>query len=123
MWKFNMIFGIHNHALQTEQINHPAVCRLKLDEKEIISDMSFIRVAPKNILVDLKQKKLESVSNIMQVYNACYQNNMAIRGLRYEMQQLLKFLDDNHYVSRYYVCEDKVIVRDIFRLPSRLHII
>lgn len=30
------------------------------------------------------------------------------------MQQLLKLLDENHYVSRYIVYEDKVIVRNIF---------
>lgn len=30
------------------------------------------------------------------------------------MQQLLKLLDDDHYVYRYNVCKDKVIVQDIF---------
>ncbi|XP_050874855.1 protein FAR1-RELATED SEQUENCE 5-like [Lathyrus oleraceus] len=76
--------------------------------------MSLIRVVPENILVDLKEKKPESDSNIKQVYNACYQNNMAIRGPRSEMQQLLKLLDDNQYVSRYKVCEDKFTARVIF---------
>ncbi|XP_058783444.1 protein FAR1-RELATED SEQUENCE 5-like [Vicia villosa] len=41
--------------------------------------------------------------------------NITSRGLRSEMQQLFKLLDDNHYVSRYRVCDDKVSVRDIFR--------
>lgn len=69
--------------------------------------MSLIRVMPKNILVDLKRKKSESVSNIKHVYNVRYQNNMAIRGTRIKIQQLLKLLDDNHYISRYKVCEEK----------------
>lgn len=30
------------------------------------------------------------------------------------MQQLLKHLEDDHYVSKYRVCEDKVTVRGIF---------
>ena len=30
------------------------------------------------------------------------------------MQHLLKFLDDNHYVSRYRVCDDNISIRDIF---------
>ncbi|XP_050908119.1 uncharacterized protein LOC127121716 [Lathyrus oleraceus] len=30
------------------------------------------------------------------------------------MQQLLKLLDDNSYVSRYRMCEDEITVRDIF---------
>lgn len=34
-------------------------------------------------------------------------------GDRIEMQQLLKMLDDNYYVSRYRTCEDGIIVRDI----------
>ncbi|XP_050889945.1 uncharacterized protein LOC127095276 [Lathyrus oleraceus] len=39
---------------------------------------------------------------------------MAIRGPRSKMQQLLKLLYNNRYVSRYKVCEDKIIVRDTF---------
>lgn len=113
-WKFNVVFVIHNHAFKNELVGHPIICSLKSDEKEIIPDMSLIRAAPKNILADLKQKRPKSVSNIKQIYNACYRNNMEIRGSRSEMQQLLKLLDDNHYVSRYKVCEDKVTVRDIF---------
>ncbi|CAI8617883.1 unnamed protein product [Vicia faba] len=30
------------------------------------------------------------------------------------MQQILKLLDENHCISRYAVCDDKVTVRDIF---------
>ncbi|CAK8535142.1 unnamed protein product [Lathyrus sativus] len=76
--------------------------------------MSLIRVAPKNILADIKQERPESVSNIKQVCNARYRNNMAIEGPISETQQLLKLLDDNHYVSMYELCEDKVTVHDIF---------
>lgn len=31
-----------------------------------------------------------------------------------EMQQILELLDDNNYISRYRMCEDGVIVWDIF---------
>ncbi|XP_058751844.1 uncharacterized protein LOC131624939 [Vicia villosa] len=107
-WKFNVISDLHNHALQSKLAGHPIVRRLKPEEKEIVSDMSLVSVAPKNILAYLKRKRPVSVSNIKQVYNARYLNNTAIRGPRSKMQQLLKLLDDNHYVSRYTVCEDKV---------------
>ncbi|XP_050875941.1 protein FAR1-RELATED SEQUENCE 5-like [Lathyrus oleraceus] len=80
----------------------------------MVSDMSLIRVAPKNILANLKLKRPESVSNIKQVYNARYQTNMAIRGPRSKMQQLWKLLDDNQYVSRYIICEDNVTICVIF---------
>lgn len=95
-------------------VGHPIVCRHKPKEKEIVSDMSFIKVVPKNILADLKRKILESVSNIKQVYNPHYRSNKAIRDHRSRMKQLLKLLDHNHYVSKYIVCEDKATFRDIF---------
>lgn len=112
--QFNLIYGIHNHALKTELIDRPIACLLKSEEKKIVSDMSLIRVAPKNIVADLKQKRPESVLNIKQIYNARYRSNMVTKGLRSEIQQVLKLLDDNHYVYMYIVCEAKVIVHDIF---------
>lgn len=36
------------------------------------------------------------------------------RGLGTEIQQLLKLLDDDHYVSRYKSCEDEVTIQDIY---------
>ncbi|XP_058742100.1 uncharacterized protein LOC131614545 [Vicia villosa] len=59
-------------------------------------------------------KEPDNVSNIRQVYNIWYRNNKAIRGDRSEIQQLLKMLDDNKYVSRYRTCDDGVTVRDVF---------
>ncbi|XP_058775076.1 uncharacterized protein LOC131649327 [Vicia villosa] len=76
--------------------------------------MSIIKVAPRNILADLKRNIPQNESNIKQVYNEYYKQNIASRGPRSEMEQLLKLLDDNHYVSRYIMCDDKVIVSDIF---------
>lgn len=43
------------------------------------------------------------------------QDHKAVIGPRSEMQQLLKLLEDDDYVSRYKVCEDKVTVRYIFQ--------
>lgn len=69
---------------------------------------------PKNKLAYLKRKRLLNVSNIKQIYNVHARNNNAVRGPRSEIHQLLKLLEDDHYVSRDIVYEDKVIVRDIF---------
>lgn len=93
---------------------HPITCRLMLEEKEIVSDMTLNMVQPKNILVTLKFKRPENISNIKQVYNIRALNNKAFTGDKTKMQQLLKLLDDNNYVSRYRPCEDGVTVRDIF---------
>ncbi|XP_050915419.1 uncharacterized protein LOC127130456 [Lathyrus oleraceus] len=68
----------------------------------------------KNILVTLKRKRPKNISNIKQVYNIQYQTNKALQENRTEMQQLLKLLDDNNYVSRYQTCKDGVTIRYIF---------
>ena len=76
--------------------------------------MKLNMVQPKNIFETLKRKIPQNILNIKQVYNVRAQNNEVIRGQRTEIQQLLNLLDDNHYVSRYKVCEDGEIVRDTF---------
>lgn len=43
----------------------------------------------------------------------CPRNNKVIRGSKSDMQQMLKLLEDDTYVSRYIVYEDKVTIRDI----------
>ncbi|XP_058726781.1 protein FAR1-RELATED SEQUENCE 5-like [Vicia villosa] len=113
-WRFSVICGLHNHDMCGKLQGHPSVCRLKPEEKTCINDMSLNLVQPKNILATLKQKEPDNVSNIRQVYNIKYRNNKVIRGDRSEMQQLLKMLDDNKYVSRYRTCDNGVTVQDIF---------
>ncbi|XP_050920180.1 protein FAR1-RELATED SEQUENCE 5-like [Lathyrus oleraceus] len=84
------------------------------EEKECVVDMTLNLVQPKNILTTLKRKRPENISNIKQVYNIKYQTNKALRGDITDIQQLLKLLDDNSYMSRYGTSEDAVTVRDIF---------
>ncbi|XP_058726798.1 uncharacterized protein LOC131598189 [Vicia villosa] len=113
-WRFSVICGLHNHDSCSKLQGHPSVCQLKPNEKTCISDMSLNLVQPKNILSTLKRKEPDNVSNIRQVYNIWYRKNKEIRGDRSEMQQLLKLLDDNKYVSRYRTCDNGVTIRDIF---------
>ncbi|XP_058746055.1 uncharacterized protein LOC131618923 [Vicia villosa] len=108
-WRFNLICGLHNHDMCGKLQGHPSVCRLNPEENTCINDMSLNLFQPKNILSTLKRKKPNNVSNIRQVYNIWYRNNKAIRGDRSEVQQLLKMLDDNKYVSWYRTCDDGVL--------------
>lgn len=39
IWKFNL--WLHNHALSDNLVGHPIVCRLILDEMELVSDMTL----------------------------------------------------------------------------------
>ncbi|XP_050908699.1 protein FAR-RED ELONGATED HYPOCOTYL 3-like [Lathyrus oleraceus] len=85
-----------------------------MGEKEIVMDMTLNMMQSKNILTTLKRKRPENISNMKEVYNIHVNNNKVLRGDKPEMQQLLKLLDDNNYVSRYQTCEDGVTVRDIY---------
>ncbi|XP_058733982.1 protein FAR1-RELATED SEQUENCE 5-like [Vicia villosa] len=114
LWRFSVICGLHNHTLETKLHGHPIACRLSRQEKDVISELSIIKVAPRNILADLKRKKLNIVSNIKQVCNEHYNLKVEKMGLRSEIQHLLKLLGDNQYVSSFRTCEDNVTVRDIF---------
>src|SRR3954464_8607576 len=114
LWRLTVICGMHNHALDVKLHGHPMACRLSREERNVISDLTIVKVAPRNILADLKRKKPDSVSNIKQVYNERHNLKVLNMGPRSKMQQLLKLLDDNKYVSSFRTSEDKVTVRDIF---------
>ncbi|XP_058778673.1 protein FAR1-RELATED SEQUENCE 3-like [Vicia villosa] len=114
LWRFSDICGVHNHALETNLHGNSSTCWLSRKEKDVNSELSKIKVAPRNIFMDLKQKKPDSVSNIKQVYNKRYNLKVMKMGPRSEMQHLLKLLGDNQYVSSFRTCEDKVTVRNIF---------
>ncbi|XP_050878583.1 uncharacterized protein LOC127082390 [Lathyrus oleraceus] len=111
---FNMVSSVYNYVLCLKLVDHPIVCCLIPKEKELVSNMTLNMKAPKNIHATLKRKNTSNVSNIKKLYNVHAQNNKAATGPRFEMQQLLKLLDDDHYVSMYRVYEDKVIVLNIF---------
>ncbi|XP_050902855.1 uncharacterized protein LOC127115318 [Lathyrus oleraceus] len=100
-WRFNLIRDLHNHDLCETLADHPIVCRLLPEEKECVADMTLNLVQSENILATLKRKRSENISNIKQVYNIRCQTNNTLRGDRTKMQQFLKLLDDNSYVSRY----------------------
>ncbi|XP_058726144.1 uncharacterized protein LOC131597443 [Vicia villosa] len=101
IWKFNIIFCIHNHALTDNLAGYPIVCRLALEERELVSDMTLNKVAPKNILVSLKQRRPLNISNIKKIYNVRDRDSKAVRGPRSKMQYLLKLLENDNYVFRY----------------------
>lgn len=62
-WKFNVIFCIHNHVLNDKLVDHPIVCSLVPEERELVSDMTLNMMASKNILTSLKHKRSLNVSS------------------------------------------------------------
>lgn len=112
-WRINAVYGIHNHVLCYKLVSHPILYRMNFEEKENVSGMTLNMVQPKKYCQFWKRKNLK-VSQISYKSQGSHTNNKAKRGRRSEMQQMLNLLDDDHYVSRYRVCEDEKIVRGIF---------
>src|SRR3954471_8538221 len=86
LWRLTVICGIHNHALDAKLHGHPMACRLSREETNVISDLTIVKVAPRNILADLKRKESDRVSNIKQVYNVRHNIKVLNMGPRSEMQ-------------------------------------
>lgn len=101
-----MVCGIHNRDLCYKLADHSIVFHFNFEENDLVSNMTLNMVQPRNILATFKQKRHHNASNIKPVYNVHARKHKTIRSPRNEIQQLLKFLDDYHYVSRYRVCED-----------------
>lgn len=61
----------------------------------------------------MKKNRVHSVTNIKQVYNGWHINHKTIRGLRTEIQQILKILYTDHYVFRFIMYDVGKYVWDI----------
>src|SRR3954466_3364267 len=96
--RLTVICGMHNHALDVKLHEHPMACRLSHEERNVISDLTIVKVAPRNILADLKRKKPDSVSNIKQIYNERHNLKVLNMDPRSEMQKLLKLLSYPKFV-------------------------
>ncbi|PNX64900.1 F-box/RNI/FBD-like domain protein [Trifolium pratense] len=67
-WKVNVVHGIHNHGLPDQYHGHPRKARLTADENKRVEDLTKRRVAPRHIVLDLKDQNPESVVDVNQIY-------------------------------------------------------
>ncbi|KAL5123523.1 PKS-NRPS hybrid synthetase [Glycine soja] len=112
-WMMKLICGSHNHALAKSLVRHSYVGRLTKDEKIIVGDMTKSMVKSRNILLTLKGHNASNYTTIKQVYNARYPNHSSIRDSNTEIQQLMKFLERDHYIH-WHRLKDEDVVHDIF---------
>jgi len=97
-WWIAMLCGIHNHYLAPKLSGHLLAGRLKAEEKQRVIDMKKSLAAPRNILMDLKEKNKESVTLIKQVYNARTRWRKGKRDDKTELQYLISKLEKHQYV-------------------------
>ncbi|XP_045794268.1 uncharacterized protein LOC123889112 [Trifolium pratense] len=98
-WKVQVIHGVHNHELPDQYHGHPRKARLTADENKRVQDLTKRKVAPRNIVLDLKDQNPESVVDATLVYRKRHMMQIQERGSRTELQHLLQLLDDAKYVS------------------------
>ncbi|XP_045807594.1 uncharacterized protein LOC123901480 [Trifolium pratense] len=114
-WKVQVKCGVHNHGLPDQYEGHPRVGRLTEDEKKHVADLTKLHVAPRHILLSLKEKNSDCVTHVTQLYKHRSILQKAERGPRTEMQQLMQMLDEAKYVSWNRRRDDgSDVLRDVF---------
>ncbi|CAJ2672967.1 unnamed protein product [Trifolium pratense] len=98
-WKVQVIHGVHNHGLPDQYHGHPRKARLTADENKRVQDLTKRKVAPRHIVLDLKDQNPESVVDASLVYRKRHMMQIQERGSRTVLQHLLQLLDDGKYVS------------------------
>jgi hypothetical protein len=68
-WRLIILNGGHNHEMKPSLEGHMLADRLKEDDKKLVRDLTKSLVLPRNILLNLKSKRQDCMTNIKQVYN------------------------------------------------------
>lgn len=79
-----------------------------------IVDPTRSLVQPEHILMNLKDKNQESLTNIKQVYNACHRFRKSERDNKTGMQHLVTKLEKHKYVHFTGTKCEATVVHDIF---------
>lgn len=98
-WKVQVKCGVHNHGLPDQYTGHPRKARLTADENKRVEDLTKRHVAPRHIVLDLKEQNPDSVVTAKQIYRKRNMIQKEERGPRTEMQHVLQWLDDKKYVT------------------------
>ena len=93
---------------------HKTVGRLNPNELVHLHEMVRSNVPPRQILTNLRKRNHTTSTTIKHVYNACHMYRRSIRGMRTNMQHLLKFLVDHDYMHHWRKYHDSDDVGDDF---------
>jgi len=96
-WGLNILNGVHNHVMEPALEGHILAGRLKEDDKKIVRDLTKSKMLPRNILINLKNKRPHCMTNIKQVYNERQQIWKVNRGDKRPLQYLISKLEEHDY--------------------------
>jgi len=113
-WGLNILNGVHNHAMEPALEGHILVGRLKEDNKKIVRDLTKSKMLPRNILINLKNKRPHCMKNIKQVYNERQQIWKANRGDKKSLQYLFSKLEEHNYTYFSRTQIESTTIEDIF---------
>ncbi|XP_058746622.1 protein FAR1-RELATED SEQUENCE 5-like [Vicia villosa] len=113
-WKVVVKRGMHNHILDKDMLGHDILGRQKDDERESVNDMKKYNMAPTYIASSLKDKDLENLTSITQIYRARATYILGKRDALTEMQVLLSLIHQEKHTCWSINKENLDIVADIF---------
>ncbi|XP_058726382.1 protein FAR1-RELATED SEQUENCE 5-like [Vicia villosa] len=113
-WKVVVRCGMHNHRVENDLEGHNILGRLKGHEREFVNDVTKYHMAPRYIIAALKDKDLENLTTIIQVYKARSTYRVGKRGTLTELQILLSLLHKYKYMCWTRNRDNSNIVADIF---------
>jgi len=93
---------------------HILAGRLKEDDKKIVRDLTKSKMLPRNILINLKNKRPHCMTNIKQVYNERQQIWKANRGDKKPLQYLIWKLEEYKYTYFSRTQSESTTIENIF---------
>lgn len=79
-WKVTIRCGIHNHELANGLVGHNILGHLKSHEIHFMNEMKKYNMAPRFIVVTLKDRNHNNMTSTTQVYKARSTSQSTIRG-------------------------------------------
>ncbi|XP_058775518.1 uncharacterized protein LOC131649777 [Vicia villosa] len=113
-WKVMVRGGMHNHRVDNDLEDHNILCRLKDHERKFVNDMTNYNMAPRYIIVALKDKDPENFTSITQVYKSRSTYRIGKRGTLTEIQMLLSLIHKEKCMCWTRNRDNSNIVGDIF---------
>ena len=112
--RLNILNGVHSHEMEPALEGHMLAGRLKEDDKKIVPDLTNSKVLPRNILLNLKSRRQDCMTNIKQVYNErqqIWKSNGCNKSL---LQFLILKLEGLNYVYFSRTQSESTNIEDIF---------
>jgi len=113
-WGLNILNGVHNHVMELALEGHILAGILKEEDKKIVRDLAKSKMLPRNILINLKNKRPHCMTNIKQVYNEHQQIWKENRGDKKPLQYLISKLEEHNYTYFSRTQSESTTIEDIF---------